>query len=48
MLLDGYLCKLVANHLAGLDSDIDMVERLPVVLSYVPAGAGYRDSLHYG
>jgi pimeloyl-ACP methyl ester carboxylesterase len=47
-LLDGHLCKLVLNMFAGGDSKIDMNERLPVMLSYLPAGAGYRDSLHYG
>jgi len=36
------------NWLAGGDSKIDMNERLPVMLSFLPAGAGYRNELHYG
>ena len=47
-LFDGELCKYVLNWFAGGDSKVDYYERLSVIMSYLPSGAGYKDFVHYG
>lgn len=47
-IFNGSLCKFALNYFAGGDSKVDCVERVPVMLSYLPSGAGYLNDVHYG
>jgi hypothetical protein len=41
-LADGVLCESGLNSLAVGDTNVDMYERLPVILSYLFSGSGYK------
>jgi len=46
-LFDGKLCDLVMSFIADADPTIDDTDRYDVYMSNEPAGAGYRNYLHY-
>jgi len=46
-LFDGTLCNLIMNIFLTTDPKIDMTDRYDVFISYLPAGAGYKNYLHY-
>ena len=47
-LFDGKLCDFVMSLVADEDPTIDDSTRYDVYLSNLPAGAGYRNIVHYG
>jgi hypothetical protein len=46
-LFDGILCDLVMKMFADADPKIDNTSRYDVYMSNLPAGAGYRNLVHY-
>jgi len=47
-LFDGVFCKLILSLFCDADPSVDYMERMDVYMSFMPAGAGYRDTVHYG
>jgi len=47
-LFDGKMCDYIMSIFLDEDPTIDYTERYDVYMSNLPAGAGYRDLLHYG
>ena len=47
-LLDGKLCDFIMSLFADEDPSIDYTERYDMYMSNEPAGAGYKDFVHYG
>jgi len=47
-LFDGKLCDLVMSIFADIDPTIDNTDRYDVYMSNLPAGASYRNIIHYG
>mmetsp|Transcript_35515 Transcript_35515/g.54332 ORF Transcript_35515/g.54332 Transcript_35515/m.54332 type:complete len:452 (+) Transcript_35515:19-1374(+) len=47
-LFNGKLCNMIMAIFMDEDPDIDYTERYDMYMSNLPAGAGYRDLLHYG
>ena len=46
-LFNGKLCDLIMAMVADEDPTIDYTERYDVYMSNLPAGAGYRNIIHY-
>lgn len=46
-LFDGKFCDLILQQIADADPTVDDTSRYDVYMSNVPAGAGYRNYLHY-
>jgi len=47
-LFDGAVCKFALNWFGGGDSDVDDMTRVPVFMSGLPSGSGYKNFVHYG
>ena len=47
-LFDGTICTLLMQAFADGDPTIDNTDRYDVYMSNLPAGAGYRNIVHYG
>ena len=47
-LFNGKLCDLVMGMFVDNDPTVDDQDRYPVMMSYLPAGCGYKNIIHYG
>lgn len=47
-LFDGAICKFALKYFGGGDPTVDDMTRVPVFMSGLPSGSGYKNFVHYG